>query len=251
VRLPPVGSLLKGRYALGQDDLGEGSFGAVYAAEDSAAPGVNVAVKVCAREVYFFGFLSVASGMTSERHTLRQVFFSYPDAKESYEREVAALELVTRKAPPKAQVVRLVEAFEEGGAFYTVMTPLCRESFEDVIDNYAKHPYSLEQALMWGVELAQITHMLHSTCRLFHGDISTRNVLLGQDDHVYLADLGLAEHNHPYGMKAPLYQRPPTGTEAPEMKEGDRGYDSTAEVRGEREPTNIRLSPYPPGVVVA
>jgi serine/threonine protein kinase len=164
---------------------------------------------------------------------LRQVFFSYPDAKESYAQEVAALELVTRKAPPEARVVRLVEAFEEGGAFYTVMTPLCRKPFDHVIDSYAAHPYSLEQALTWAVELAQTLHMLHSTCRLFHGDISARNVLLGQDGHVYLADLGLAEHNHPYGMKEPRYDRD-TGTEAPEMKEGDRGYDSTAEVRGAR-----------------
>jgi serine/threonine protein kinase len=160
-----------------------------------------------------------------------QVFFDYPDAKASHAQEVAALEQVGRKAPPEARVVRLVEAFEEGGAFYTVMTPLCLSSFDHVIDHYAKEPYSLEQALTWAVELAQTVHMLHSTCRLFHGDISARNVLLGQDGHVYLADLGLAEHNHPYGMKKPRYDRD-TGTEAPEM-EGVRGYDSTAEVRGE------------------
>jgi serine/threonine protein kinase len=159
-----------------------------------------------------------------------QVFFPDTDAKESYEQEVAALELVTRKAPPEARVVRLVEAFEEGGVFYTVMTPLCRKPFDRVIDNYAIEPYSLEQALTWGVELAQAVHTLHSTCRLFHGDISARNVLLGQDGHVYLADLGLAEHNHPYGMKMRRFLRL-TGGEAPEMKEGDRGYDSTAEVR--------------------
>jgi serine/threonine protein kinase len=169
---------------------------------------------------------------------LCQVFFPGPDAKGSFDQEVTALELVTRKAPPEARVVRLVEAFEEGGAFYTVMRPLCRESFDHVIDGYARHPYSLKQALTWAVELAQTVHMLHSTCRLFHGDISARNVLLGQDGHVYLADLGLAEHNHPYGMrrgdKALVLWRN-TGGEAPEMKEGDRGYDSTAEVRGERE----------------
>jgi serine/threonine protein kinase len=172
--------------------------------------------------------------LISKRPAVRQVFISYPDAKESYEREVAALELVMRKAPPEARVVRLVEAFEEGGTFYMVMTPLCLSSFDHVIDNYARQPYTLEQALMWAVELAQTVHMLHSTCRLFHGDISARNVLLGQDGHVYLADLGLAEHNHPYGMKEQRYQRD-TGTEAPEMKEGDTGYDSTAEVSGRGE----------------
>jgi serine/threonine protein kinase len=82
----------------------------------------------------------------------------------------------------------------------------------------------------WGVELAQTVHMLHSTCRLFHGDISARNVLLGQDGHMYLADLGLAEHNNPYGMREPRYHRD-TGTEAPEMRDRNSGYDSTAEVR--------------------
>jgi hypothetical protein len=55
VRLPPVGGLLKGRYVLAQDDLGEGSFGAVYAAEDRAAPGTSVAVKVCVRGCDFLG----------------------------------------------------------------------------------------------------------------------------------------------------------------------------------------------------
>jgi serine/threonine protein kinase len=163
------------------------------------------------------------------------VFLPGPDAKASYEQEAAALELVTRKAPPEARVVRLVEAFEEGGTFYAVMTPLCLSSFDHVIDHYAVEPYSLEQALAWAVELAQTVHMLHSTCRLFHGDISARNVLLGQDGHVYLTDLGLAEHNHPYGMKRAdkaLVLWRYTGGEAPEMKEGDRGYDSTAEVRG-------------------
>jgi hypothetical protein len=52
---------------------------------------------------------------------------------------------------------------------------------------------------------------------------------------VYLADLGLAEHNHPYGMKRgdeALVLWRYTGAEAPEMKEGGRDYDSTAEVRG-------------------
>jgi serine/threonine protein kinase len=149
---------------------------------------------------------------------------------------VAALKLVTRKAPAEARVVRLVEAFEEGGAFYTVMTPLCRGSFKQVIDYSAVHPYSLDQALTWGVELAQIVHMLQVICRIFHGDLTARNLLLGADNHLYVTDLGLAEHNHPYGMKRrddALVLLRYTGAEAPEMKEGDRGYDSTAEVRGE------------------
>jgi hypothetical protein len=56
VRLPPVGGLLRGRYTLAQDDLGEGGFGAVYAGQDNTAPGNNVAVKVCMRGCDFWGF---------------------------------------------------------------------------------------------------------------------------------------------------------------------------------------------------
>jgi hypothetical protein len=145
---------------------------------------------------------------------------------------VKALELVMREAPDEARVVRPLEAFEEGNRYCTVMTPLCIASLEAVIDGYSTQPYSLEDALLWGVELAIEVHTLHSRCRLFHGDISGRNVLLGPDHHIYVADLGLAEHNHPYGMRrgAGALMRL-TGTEAPEMNEGDRGYDSTAKVR--------------------
>jgi serine/threonine protein kinase len=170
------------------------------------------------------------------------VFVPGPDAKEVYEREVGALERVTREAPPGTSVVRLVEAFEERGAYFMVMTPLCRDSFDVIIDEHATRQYTLEDALMWGVELASTMHTLHSRCRLFHGDISARNVLLGHDNHVYLADLGLTEHNHPYGMKRgddALVMWRNTGTEAPEMKEGDRDYDSTAEVSERR--TVLRL----------
>jgi hypothetical protein len=163
-----------------------------------------------------------------------QVFFPEPDAKECHEREVKAVGVVTREAPAEARVVRLVEAFEEGGLRFMVMTPLCGASFQAVIDGYSAQPYSLEEALLWGVQLAIVLHTLHSRCRLFHGDISARNVLLGPDKHVYLADLGLAEHNHPYGMRRGddglvLWRN--TGGEALEMKDGDSGYDSTAEVR--------------------
>jgi hypothetical protein len=139
---------------------------------------------------------------------------------------------------------------EEGGGYFTVMTPLCGASLKAIIDDYSTQPYSLEEALLWGVELAIVLHTLHSRCRLFHGDISARNVLLGLDRHVYVADLGLAEHNHPYGVRQgddALVLWRNTATEAPEMQEGDMEYDSTAEVSNTAEsgtrPCSMLLSP--------
>jgi hypothetical protein len=82
-----------------------------------------------------------------------------------------------------------------------VVTPLCVESLEQRTDRFADEPYTLPQAVAWAVEVALNLHRLHRESRLRHGDVTLRNVLLGRDGRAYLADTGVAEHNHPYGRQ--------------------------------------------------
>jgi hypothetical protein len=68
-------------------------------------------------------------------------------------------------------------------------------------------------------------HRLHRESRLRHGDVTLRNVLLGRDGRAYLADMGVAEHNHPYGRQP---QQEGQGKDysssvAPEMVQGVEG----------------------------
>jgi hypothetical protein len=90
----------------------------------------------------------------------------------------------------------------KGTRYYTVTTPLCVASLEAVVDGFSTQPYSLEDALLWGVELAIEVHTLHSRCRLFHGDISGRNVLLGPDHHIYVGGPGAGRAQPPLRHEA-------------------------------------------------
>jgi hypothetical protein len=92
-----------------------------------------------------------------QRYTPRQEFLPKAGAKEWYERRWRRWSW-WREAPDEARVVRPLEAFEEGNRYYTVMTPLCVASLEAVVEGYSTQPYSLEDALLWGVELATEVH---------------------------------------------------------------------------------------------
>jgi hypothetical protein len=109
------------------------------------------------------------------------------------------------------------------------MTPLCVESLEQRIDRFAREPYTLQEALAWAGQVALSLHRLHRESRLRHGDVTLRNVLLGRDGRAYLADMGVAEHNHPYGRQ-PQQEGQGKGysaSVAPEMVEGGQGASSS------------------------
>jgi tetratricopeptide (TPR) repeat protein len=158
------------------------------------------------------------------------------DSQAAFEKEVTNLRTLTAKISPAALVVRLVGVVEqrgEGGALpwpALVMTPLCVESLEHRIDRFAQEPYTLQEAVAWAGHVALSLHRLHRESRLRHGDVTLRNVLLGRDGWAYLADMGVAEHNHPYGRqpeqegKGKCY----SSSVAPEMVEGGQGASSDA-----------------------
>lgn len=66
--------------------------------------------------------------------------------------------------------------------------------------------------------------MLHTadTLRLYHGDVAPRNIFLrpaaGGEMEVWLGDLGIASHNHPYGMKPSFVDIKYSASTAPEVR---------------------------------
>jgi tetratricopeptide (TPR) repeat protein len=158
-------------------------------------------------------------------------------AQGAFEAEVRTLRTLTAKISPAALVVRLVGvvATSEGGALpwpALVMTPLCVESLEQRIDRFAQEPYTLQEAVAWAGHVALSLHRLHRESRLRHGDVTLRNVLLGRDGRAYLADMGVAEHNHPYGRQP---QQEGQGKDysasvAPEMVASSPSSDARADV---------------------
>jgi hypothetical protein len=150
----------------------------------------------------------------------------------AFKKELSNLQVLTTKISPAALVVRLVGVVEssEGQNLWwpaLVMTPLCVESLEQRIDRF--EPYMLQEALAWAVDVSLSLHRLHRESRLRHGDVTLRNVLLGRDGRAYLADMGVAEHNHPYGRQG--FQEGTKGysaSVAPDMVEGGQGVSSDA-----------------------
>lgn len=157
-----------------------------------------------------------------------------------YDLEVSNLEKASRLSAA-ARITRLVEAFVEGayGCFIVTTTPVCREgSVMDLLKGQGATSYSLMTAMRWAYSVTQTLHALHTTdgVRLYHGDLHPRNVLLRAESssgllEAYVADLGIALHNHPYGMNDD--QRGVSkysASVAPEMLEGTRSFDDGADV---------------------
>jgi tetratricopeptide (TPR) repeat protein len=194
------------------------------------------------REVKGSGYFSIAlgarlvgagagAGGEADSDDVAVKVFLGQDSQAAFEAEVRTLRTLTAKLSPAALVVRLVGVVEtsEGGALpwpALVMTPLCVESLEQRIDRFAREPYTLQEALAWAGQVALSLHRLHRESRLRHGDVSLRNVLLGRDGRAYLADMGVAEHNHPYGRQPQQEFEGKKGysaSVAPEMVLGGQG----------------------------
>jgi hypothetical protein len=158
-----------------------------------------------------------------------------------FEAERNNLEKAAR-LPSEARVVRLVEAFVDeqyGGCYCLVTEPLCDiGSLEDVFTSPLRLGYTLPKAMRWALQVAETLHMLHTAdyVRLYHGDVNPRNVLLKRDAdghmEAVLGDLGIAVHNHPFGMaEKDLVMEKYSASVAPEMRaRSDRAFDDRADV---------------------
>jgi tetratricopeptide (TPR) repeat protein len=193
------------------------------------------------KEVVGSGYFSIAlgaclTGVEGEAEDVAVKIFVGHGAEDAFETEVRNMRTLTARIGAAALVVRLVGVVErqqgEGVGVAlpwpaVVVTPLCVESLEQRIDRFTQEPYTLQEAMAWAGQVALSLHRLHRESRLRHGDVTLRNVLLGRDGRAYLADMGVAEHNHPYGRQ-PHQQHGPdklySASMAPEMiEEGGLG----------------------------
>lgn len=218
----PLGEVL-GQYRTIRE-LGAGAFGVVYEATHPDRAD-SVALKVSISSAAHFSRCTNAELDTGPERALlidsiampQQVFRGRGHSKNDFEEEVVNL----RKAlatPPDTRVVRLVDSFIDiphGGCFCVATTPVCETTLKDVLSSATPPDYSLQTALRWALELADTLLLLHGTdrCRLYHGDLHPGNIFLHRKDpavggfeglEAYVGDLGIAIHNHPFGLREDL-----------------------------------------------
>lgn len=146
---PPLGARA-GAYQLIKV-LGKGAFGIVYLGREDN--GAEVALKL-----------------------LRG---AYGHDREAFEDEMKGLARASH-APDEAKVVQLVAGWQEaalGGCYCLATTPFCSGgSLEDMIKTKAAP--GLETRLRWALDVAETLQLLHCSykVRLFHGDLTPRNV---------------------------------------------------------------------------
>lgn len=196
------------RYKLEQK-LGQGSFGVVYSARPMEGDGERPCVA-----------LKVMRG---------------PYHLSDYEAELSSLTKVAAACAslPHVRVARLVDSFidDSHGGCCLVTTPVARTDLSKLLSSCPQQDYSLDDALRWTLDIATALSALHRTAKLYHGDVSPRNVLLGHDGHAYLTDYGIAVHNHPYGgAREDLPLAKYSASVAPEMMTGERRFDASADV---------------------
>jgi hypothetical protein len=90
--------------------------------------------------------------------------------------------LKAQKAPAGARVVRLVGAWQDpalGGCYCLATAPYCAGGGLDVCIEKQACP-DVSKRLRWALEVAETLQLLHTTdgVRLYHGDVSPRNVAL-------------------------------------------------------------------------
>ena len=150
------------RYLIDRE-LGQGGMGTVYLARD-VKHGRQVAIKVISPEAI--------SGVGAEQFL-----------KET--RRTAQLE--------HPNILTLLDSGEAAGYPYYVMPFVRGGSLRDVLKE--KVSLSIDEAVHIARSLSRALSYAHQN-RVVHCDIKPENVLIGEDDHVYLADFGIARAVH-------------------------------------------------------
>ncbi len=168
--------MLHGRYRI-QRVLGGGGMGAVYLADDTRTPGLQVAVKEMRTESEVAG---AAPSPEAEEERKQAV--------DSFVREAEILKPLSHPNLPFFS-----DAFEENGRPYLVMEFVPGESLEKKLDRLNGKPMGEREALYYGIQVARVLRYLHSqNPPIIFRDVKPANVMVMPNYQVKLIDFGIA-----------------------------------------------------------
>ncbi len=165
-------SHLKQRYHI-LEKLGQGGFGAVYKVEDMLFQNSVRAVK--------------EMGMRGLNQQETQ------DAIAAFKNEALLLANLSHPNLP-----RIYDHFEEYGRWYLVMDYIEGETLQTRLDKAPAEKLPIENAVAIGLQLCAVLGYLHDhEPPIIFRDLKPDNVMLNQDDHLFLIDFGIARFFKP------------------------------------------------------
>ncbi|MBT3390797.1 MAG: PQQ-binding-like beta-propeller repeat protein [Chloroflexi bacterium] len=190
-------TLLENRYLV-ERALGTGGMGAVYLARDSR---FSVTKYVAVKEII--------AQVTDA--ALREIMVA------NFEREANLLASISHAAIPKIH-----DFFSINNRSYVVMEYIRGKDLESIV-NANKENLSVQQIAIWGIELCDVLHYLHTRSPepIVFRDMKPSNIMVTPENHVVLVDFGIAKK----------FQAGQKGTMI-----GTEGYSPPEQYRGESSP---------------
>ncbi len=146
--------------------VGQGAYGAVYAAHDPQTPGRQVALKE------FF------PARTPQAR---------PSLHALWERE----RTVGQQASPHPLMPTFFEAFQGDGHYYIAQEFIAGATLDEIITR--RHPLPRDWTLKWSVSLCDALAFLHSR-QIVHHDLKPANIRITPQGHLVLLDFGAAQY---------------------------------------------------------
>lgn len=191
----PEGTVLKGKYRLGQV-VGRGGFGITYDAYDiqnqrSCAVKEFYPREICSRDEI--------SGKVTARVGCREMF-------EAGRRQFDAEAEVLQKLQEFQAVVRVWEYFPTNSTAFYVMERLVNPDLKKLIKN--KMPFSIDRALELFLPIIWTMDEIHRKKHYVHRDISPENLMFAEDGTLRLFDFGSAINMEDYDKEKNVEFKP-------------------------------------------
>lgn len=160
--------LLKGRYLVMRLLSDKSGFGKIYEAFDGSTPKILKVLK--------------------EDHNTN------PKAVELFQQEAVVLSQLNHPGIPKIEPDGYFRFFPKGAKdplHCIVMEKIEGPNLKQWMQQQGNHPISIEQALNWLKQLAEILHLVHQK-NYFHRDIKPENIMIRPNGQLVLIDFGTA-----------------------------------------------------------